>query len=112
MTRSILDWAERKRPPHREMLAWYRTLLALRHELGELTDGRREEAKVVVDEAARTIVVRRGRLTLVGSISEVPTRFVTPPGRLELAYPQPPLREGDVSVLAPDGCAIWVARQG
>ena len=112
MTRSLLDWEERKRPPHRELLAWYRTLLALRHGLAELTDGRREEVKVSVDEVAKTIIVRRGRLVLAGSISEVPTRFVTPPGRLELAYPQPPLREGQVSVLAPDGCAIWVARQG
>ena len=41
MERSVLDWVERERSPHRELLQWYRALLALRHELPELTNGRR-----------------------------------------------------------------------
>lgn len=109
--RSILDWSERERPPHLEVLGWYRALLTLRHALPELTDGRRDELEVRVDEAAKIIIVRRGRLTLAGTIGTLPARIATPQGRLELFYPQPPRRDGPSSILAPDGCAVWVQRE-
>ena len=64
MAHSVLDWAERGFAPHRDVLAWYRALLALRRELPELTDGRREAVQVSVDEAAGTIVVRERRMVV------------------------------------------------
>lgn len=110
MAHSVLDWAERGFAPHRDVLAWYRALLALRRELPELTDGRREAVQVSVDERAGTIVVKRGRVTLAGNIGAQPVSLATPPGRLELAFPEPPRKEGERSVLLPDACALWVAR--
>lgn len=110
MRRSVLDWSERERAPHRDVLAWYRALLALRRELPELTDGRRDALRVEVDEEAKTLTVRRGRVTLIGSISERPVRVPTPAGGLELSFPAAPTIDGAHSVLAPDGCALWVAR--
>ena len=129
MARSRLDWSERSKPPHREMLEWYRSLIALRHRLPELTDGRREQVQVSVDEAAGLITVKRGRVTLMGNIGNQSARVPTPPGRLELCFPlpagtseRPPTAkaEGDLSerdkegqgegktVLPPDSCALWL----
>jgi maltooligosyltrehalose trehalohydrolase len=36
--RSVLEWDERTRPPHAEVLDWYRTLLRLRREVPDLRD--------------------------------------------------------------------------
>ncbi|MDP3154393.1 MAG: malto-oligosyltrehalose trehalohydrolase [Archangium sp.] len=110
MERSVLDWSERERSPHREMLVWYRSLLGLRHQLPELTDGRRDAMQVAVDHDTKTITLRRGRLTLVGTIGDAVVRIPTPPGRLELSWPEPPRRENGVTLLAREGCAIWVNR--
>ncbi len=111
MDRSVLDWSERERSPHREVLVWYRALLGLRHQLPELTDGRRDAMEVEVDHSTKTLTLRRGRLTLVGTIGDEVVRVPTPPGRCELAWPELPRREGGVTLLARDGCALWVNRQ-
>ena len=110
MAHSVLDWAERGFAPHRDVLGWYRALLALRRELPELTDGRREALQVSVDDHAGTIVIKRGRVTLAGNIGHEAMEIDTPRGKLELAFPEPPRKEGPRSVLPPDACALWVAR--
>ncbi|KAB2351631.1 malto-oligosyltrehalose trehalohydrolase [Actinomadura rudentiformis] len=66
--RSILDWAEPGKPPHREMLEWHRSLIALRHAWPDLTDPRLSEVDVAYDEEARWLVVRRGRLTVAANL--------------------------------------------
>jgi maltooligosyltrehalose trehalohydrolase len=58
--RSILRWEERRQAPHSEVEAWYRLLIAFRRSRPDLLDGRLERVEVTTDEAARTVVVRRG----------------------------------------------------
>jgi maltooligosyltrehalose trehalohydrolase len=65
--RSVLDWAEPGRPPHRELLAWYRDLIALRRRLPDLTDPRLTETAVDYDEAARWLVLRRGAVRVAAN---------------------------------------------
>jgi maltooligosyltrehalose trehalohydrolase len=60
--RSKLDWDELEHPHHAELLAWHRSLLALRRSRPELTDGRMDLVEVEADDEAGTLVVRRGRV--------------------------------------------------
>ena len=67
--RSKLDWAERDGAGHRELLAWYQALIALRRSRPELTDPRLGQVRVDYDEAARWLVMARGRLRIAVSLS-------------------------------------------
>ncbi|MFY9890062.1 MAG: malto-oligosyltrehalose trehalohydrolase [Streptosporangiaceae bacterium] len=69
-TRSRLDWSEPGAPPHRELLAWYRELIALRRSWPELTDPRLDQVRVRFDEAARWLVVERGRLCVAANLGQ------------------------------------------
>jgi maltooligosyltrehalose trehalohydrolase len=66
--RSKLDWAEPGRDTHREVLAWYRDLIALRRAQPELTDPRLPRVRADYDEMARWLVVRRGRIRVVANL--------------------------------------------
>jgi maltooligosyltrehalose trehalohydrolase len=58
---AVLSWEERDRSPHREVLAWYRTLVRLRRELG---DAGGDEMDVTADEERDLLVLGRGPLVL------------------------------------------------
>lgn len=58
--RSVLDWTEPRRGPHRALLDWSRTLIRLRREHPELTDPDLAAVRVEFDEDARWLVVHRG----------------------------------------------------
>ncbi|MBZ9638219.1 malto-oligosyltrehalose trehalohydrolase [Streptomyces sp. PSKA30] len=58
--RSCLDWSEPDNEPHARVLAWYRRLIALRHEQPDLTDPDLSDIKVAYDEEARWLAFRRG----------------------------------------------------
>ncbi len=58
-TRSRLDWDEAERLPHSELLAWHRTLIALRRWHPAFGDDRLEAIDVTFDEAARWLILRR-----------------------------------------------------
>ncbi len=68
--RSQLDWDEPQRSPHAEVLAWHRSLLALRRRLPSLSDGRLERVSVDFDEAARWLVMRRGAVRVACNLHE------------------------------------------
>lgn len=72
--RSVLDWAEPGEPRHRELLEWHRTLIALRRRLPELTDPRLAEVSVQVDEAARWLILGRGRVQVAANLGSAPAR--------------------------------------
>jgi maltooligosyltrehalose trehalohydrolase len=63
--RSQLDWAERDEGQHARMLTWYRSLLAVRRNEFQLTDGRLDAVQVDFDEDAAWLVMRRGNLRTV-----------------------------------------------
>lgn len=65
---SRLDWSQRERDPHAQILAWYRTLSRLRHENLELRDPWLGEVNLEVD--GRLAMLRRGSFTVVAWIGE------------------------------------------
>jgi malto-oligosyltrehalose trehalohydrolase len=70
--RSKLDWSELACAPHRDMLAWYRELIALRRSQPELTDPRLDRVSAEYNEEERWLLVTRGRLRIVACLSPQP----------------------------------------
>jgi len=66
--RSKLDWSELDSSPHKELLSWYRSLLALRRSEPALTDPRLPLVDVAFDETDRWIVVTRGSLRVAAHV--------------------------------------------
>jgi maltooligosyltrehalose trehalohydrolase len=63
--RSRLDWSERERSPHAELLAWYRSLIALRASRPELREGARP--RVRLDASTCVLEVDRARLRIIAN---------------------------------------------
>ncbi len=63
--RSVLDWSEPSREGHARVLAWYRSLIALRRTEPDLVDDTLARVRTTVDEDAGTLVVSRGRVHVV-----------------------------------------------
>jgi maltooligosyltrehalose trehalohydrolase len=57
--RAKLRWDSLARPPHAEMLAFYRALIALRRRLPPLHNGRKDLTEVAFDENARWLTIAR-----------------------------------------------------
>ena len=65
-----LRWDERSEAGHREMLSFYRELLALRRSHPDLTDGHLDRVEVEFDEDQRWLIVRRGALVVIANVGE------------------------------------------
>jgi maltooligosyltrehalose trehalohydrolase len=70
--RSCLDWSELEREPHARVLAWYRRLLALRHEQPDLTDPDLADTKVAYDADQRWLAFRRGDVRVAMNLAKSP----------------------------------------
>jgi maltooligosyltrehalose trehalohydrolase len=70
--RSCLDWSELEREPHARVLAWYRRLLALRHEQPDLTDPDLADTKVAYDADRRWLAFRRGDVRVAVNLAKSP----------------------------------------
>ncbi|PWI14672.1 malto-oligosyltrehalose trehalohydrolase [Streptomyces sp. Act143] len=70
--RSCLDWSEPEREPHARVLAWYRRLIALRHEQPDLTDPDLADTKVAYDEQRRWLAFRRGDVRVAVNLDKEP----------------------------------------
>ncbi|MEU4603366.1 malto-oligosyltrehalose trehalohydrolase [Kribbella sp. NPDC023972] len=66
---SVLDWSELDEPPHHELLAWYRDLLALRARTPDLHDDRLDSVGIAYDADGDWIVVTRGRFRIVVNLA-------------------------------------------
>jgi maltooligosyltrehalose trehalohydrolase len=66
--RSKLDWTQPEREPHRSLLGWYRTLLALRRARPELTDPRLDLVRADYDEQSRWLLITRGPLRIAANL--------------------------------------------
>ena len=73
--RSKLDWSEREVATHRDLLQWYRRLIAIRRGHADLSDPRLERCDVEVDEESQTLVVTRGRFRVTVNLSGEPRKF-------------------------------------
>jgi len=65
---SKLDWSQLGQDSHRDMLAWYAELIALRRARPELTDPRLDRVRADHDEQERWLLVRRGRLRIAANL--------------------------------------------
>ncbi|MFZ0630154.1 MAG: malto-oligosyltrehalose trehalohydrolase [Acidobacteriaceae bacterium] len=107
--RSKLNWDERAQPPHSEMLAWYRELIALRKSLPELTDGDLSQVHVRCSEKERWLVMERGGCTVAFSLAEKPfTLAVRGGSRIILASTREVALEGDRLTLPTDSVAVLI----
>ncbi|GGV41782.1 malto-oligosyltrehalose trehalohydrolase [Actinomadura cremea] len=85
--RSVLDWAEPDRAPHRELLDWYRSLIALRRAIPDLNDPRLSGTRAEVEEDAenRRITICRGRVRIIANLAGGSATVTVPASRLLLA---------------------------
>jgi len=57
--RTKLRWQSIDQPPHAEVLAFYRSLIALRKRLAPLRNGRKDLTHAEADETAKLLTIRR-----------------------------------------------------
>jgi maltooligosyltrehalose trehalohydrolase len=72
--RSRLDWDERERGAHREILEWYRQLIRLRRCAHDFQNGLLDLDAVSFDEEARWMRVSRGESVVVCNFASIPQR--------------------------------------
>ncbi|HEY1807824.1 MAG TPA: DUF3459 domain-containing protein, partial [Acidobacteriaceae bacterium] len=105
--RSKLNWDERAQPPHSEMLAWYRQLIALRKSLPQLTDGDLSQVRVHANEQDQTLVMERGRCTVAFSLAAKPVTLAVRAGsQIVLASSPEAALHQDRLTLPPDSIAV------
>lgn len=78
-----LDWDELEQAPHRDMLAWYRDLLALRRSSPSLADDRLTSTNVTFNEGEGWLCMQRGTIFLVCNFSDETRSLPLPSGVLE-----------------------------
>ncbi|MBX3465348.1 MAG: malto-oligosyltrehalose trehalohydrolase [Planctomycetes bacterium] len=105
-----LDWAERARAPHAEVLAWYRALLRLRRDRPDLRDGRPGATRARFDEAAGWLVVERPATTLAVNLGAAIARVPLGRGerRVVLSSRESGVEVGDEGVVLPPDTATFL----
>jgi maltooligosyltrehalose trehalohydrolase len=68
--RSVLDWTEPDGGRHRELLEWYRALIALRRAHPEFTDP--DLTRVRVEAGDTWLIMHRGRFRVAANLGEDP----------------------------------------
>ena len=106
--RSKLDWAEPAAGMHAELLAWYRTMIALRHQCPELTDPRLHQVHVSWDESARWLMISRGKLRVAANFGQSAQRLPlgAPSGSLLAASAAGAGVDGDAVLLPSSSLAV------
>ena len=101
--RSKLNWAERGKPEHAEMLAWYRELIRLRRATPCLNDGEPRQIRVSYSEDENWIRIERGTVTILCNLGKEDRRFQLPKGDQILLASRSEMRiDRDSISLAPD----------
>ena len=107
--RSVLDWAEPDKPDHRELLEWYRSLIALRRAEPAIAEGRLDE--VTATAGGRTLRVARGPFRILVNFSDAPARVpLNAPCEVLLARPACTVVAGPAVQLPPRGAAVLRVR--
>ncbi|MFJ4090514.1 malto-oligosyltrehalose trehalohydrolase [Kitasatospora sp. NPDC089913] len=102
--RSVLDWTEPRRGPHRALLDWTRTLIRLRREHPELTDPDLAAVRAEFDEEAGWLVVHRGPYRVAVNLGRA-AAAVPAAGEVVAAFGGHH-RSGDRLTLDPDSVAV------
>jgi len=103
---SVLRWEERDHPPHRDVLAWYRELLALRRREPALRDARQGSVEAWGDDRAGTVVVQRGDVVVVADVGGSGGPVRVDGAEEELAASPGSRLAGGHAVLAPGGAVV------
>jgi malto-oligosyltrehalose trehalohydrolase len=106
--RSKLDWTEPSAGMHAELLAWYRTMIALRRQCPELTDPRLDRVQVSSDETARWLLISRGNLRVAANLGHSAQRLPlgAAGGSLLAASAAGVTVDGDAVLLPPSSLAV------
>jgi maltooligosyltrehalose trehalohydrolase len=104
---ATLRWSELAEQDHASMLAWYRQLVRLRRERPELADPRPASVEVDVDEARRTLVMRRGPIVIAANLSDHDARLDVM-GELVLGSVEGIRTGADGTTLPPHSAAVVV----
>jgi maltooligosyltrehalose trehalohydrolase len=107
--RSKLDWSERRRSPHRDMLEWHRRLIGLRRSHPALSDARMEQVRTQTDDDAGWLLLRRGSVWVACNVSDQPARVPLGEGgprRVLLASHEGIDATGDTLPLPPESVVI------
>ncbi|MGZ4477050.1 MAG: malto-oligosyltrehalose trehalohydrolase [Nocardioidaceae bacterium] len=105
-TRSKLDWSEPGRGEHARLLAWYRTLLALRRDVPDLRDP--DLSRVEAQQDGDAFTMRRGAHQVLVNLGDAERRFAAA-GRV-LASWEPGVAPQDGGVVVPAQCAVVLAQ--
>jgi len=73
--RSKLDWEERSRPPHAEVLDWYQRLIAMRRSTPDLNEPDLKTLQVRCSEEAQWLAMERGAITVAFSLAGKPVEL-------------------------------------
>lgn len=73
--RSRLDWNEPERQPHKKILDWHRSLIRLRRQRAELSNGRIEQTSVDFDETGQWLIMKRESLWVACNFAARPQRI-------------------------------------
>ena len=105
--RSELDWSEPKRDGHAQLLGWHKALIRLRRAYPELTSGNLAAVAVDVDEGARRLEMRRGRVGVAVNLGPQPWERPVEAARVMLSSRAASDQAGAVTIVAPDGIIIF-----
>ncbi|HVW11140.1 MAG TPA: malto-oligosyltrehalose trehalohydrolase [Bryobacteraceae bacterium] len=72
---SRLRWREPEEPEHREILEWYRSLIALRRSTPALNSGNLEDIRIDFSEPGQWLVLYRGQIAIACNFSKSPHRI-------------------------------------
>ena len=104
--RSRLHWAETGRPPHSDLLDWYRALIDLRRRTPALRDGNAALCDVTCHDEAQWMLVRRRDIAIACNLAPEARTIVTSGALTVLLASEPDITVADGIGLPPDSVAI------
>ena len=107
--RSRLNWGEASLESHREMLDWYRALIAVRRAFPVLMDGDLRSVRIDFDEGERWLTMSRSEVTLALNVGETEQSLLVPDGQgLKLASDPCIIHSNGYVTLPPDSAAVLI----
>ena len=106
---SKLRWDEKDTGDHGMMLDWYRRLIALRHSRPDLTDGQLNRTRVLFDEEANWLVMRRNHIAVLCNFAHRPQRL-SPEGGQNVPQAPHEREHLDILLASDDRCRFEDSR--
>jgi maltooligosyltrehalose trehalohydrolase len=107
---SKLNWNELDDPDHADMLAWYKSIIALRRRLSALTTGRLELTTARFDDNEQWLYVERGPIKIVCNFSDRDATIPCPSGTtcsvLLSSCDTCQIVDGEMVVMPPESVAV------